>query len=57
MERTEIMDKLKFVKAAIFEIKLLPKDQFSKTLLEETEQKQRELVGFLVQWTVDNAKE
>ena len=56
MVRTEVTDKLKFVKAAILEVKLLPEDQFSKLLLEELQQKQRELVGLLVQWTVDNAE-
>ena len=56
MEYTEIIDKLKFVKQAQSEIMGLPDDQFRKVLLDDIVQKRRELVGLLVQWTVDNAE-
>ena len=56
MEYNEIIDKLKFVKQAQAEVLGLPDDQFRKVLYDSIVQKRRELVGFLVQWTVDNAK-
>ena len=57
MEYTEIVDKLKFIKKAQAEVEELPNDQFRKILYESVLQKRQELVGFLVQWTIDNAKE
>lgn len=56
MDYNDIISKLKFVKQAQAEVMELPDDQFRKILYDSIVKKRRELVGLLVQWTVDNAK-
>ena len=56
MQYNDIISKLKFVKQAQAEVMELPDDQFRKILYDSIVQKRRELVGLLVQWTVDNAE-